>query len=278
MMKKLLLMILLGQFCIAYSQKPAKMYFEVKKDTVFYYADNIETYPVSVAFTGQPELENLRMADPFKTVQVLRPNTMKNKVASFVVTDRKKGWKLKKMPDYFTLAGDATIQTYDTEYVYDLPFRKGKSFNIYQGYNGTYSHQNENSLDFVMPEGTEIMAAREGIVIDAVQNSNTGCPNISCANQANYVSIMHSDGTIAQYFHLKQNGVKVKAGDPVKKGDLIALSGNTGWTNGPHLHFVCFLPDVSKPKQKNTLKTLFRTGDGSKSEYLSEKKTYARQY
>ncbi|WP_410494214.1 M23 family metallopeptidase [Chryseobacterium sp. CH21] len=72
--------------------------------------------------------------------------------------------------------------------------------------------------------------------------------------------------------------LKLNIGDEVKKGDLIGLSGNTGWTNGPHLHFQCFLPDPSKPKQKNTLKTLFRTGDGTKNEYLTEKKTYSKQY
>jgi murein DD-endopeptidase MepM/ murein hydrolase activator NlpD len=277
-MKKLLVTGFLMLSLAAYSQKPAKLYTEVKQDTVAYYADNSEIHPVSITFTGQPELENLKIPGKFETVKVLPPGSKRNRLITFIVTDRKKGWKIRKMPNYYTLAGDATIKAYDADYVYDLPFQKGKSFLMYQGYNGTFSHQNENSLDFTMPEGTEITAAREGKVIDVVQSNNTGCPSISCAHLANYVSIMHSDGTIAQYFHLKQNGVKVKAGDLVKKGDLIALSGNTGWTNGPHLHFVCFLPDASKPKQKNTLKTLFRTGEGTKSEYLSEKKTYLKQY
>lgn len=262
----------------AFSQKPAKLYPEVKQDSVIYYADNIEIYPVSLTFSGQPVLENLKMPGTFPTVTVLPPSTQRNKVAVFLVSDRKKGWKIKNMPNYYTLAGDATVTTYDAGYVYDLPFRKGQSFTVHQGYNGTFSHKDENSLDFTMPEGTEITAAREGKVIDLVQSNNRGCPTISCANLANYVSIMHADGTIAQYFHLKQNGVRVKAGDLVKKGDIIALSGNTGWSNGPHLHFVCFLPDAGKPKQKNTLKTLFRTGDGTKSEYLTEKKTYSKQY
>ncbi|MCS3867702.1 murein DD-endopeptidase MepM/ murein hydrolase activator NlpD [Chryseobacterium ginsenosidimutans] len=278
MMKKLITVILIIQSFLAFSQKSAKMYPEVKKDSVIYYADNIEIYPISIAFEGQPELENLRIPETFKTIQVLPPQSTKNKVLALVVNDKKKGWKIKKMPVYYTLAGDATIKTYDSDYKYDLPFQKGKSFTVHQGYNGIFSHQNENSLDFTMPEGTEITAAREGKVIDAVQSNNTGCPTVSCANLANYISILHSDGTIAQYFHLKQNGVKVKAGDIVKRGDVIGLSGNTGWTNGPHLHFVCFLPSASSPKQRNTAKTLFRTGDGNKTEYLSEKKTYSKQY
>ncbi|WP_185289774.1 M23 family metallopeptidase [Chryseobacterium lactis] len=277
-MKKITVLGLLVHSLWAFSQQSAKMYYEQNKDGITYYADNIEIYPISITFSEQPEVENLRMPEKLKMINVLPPKSTKNKIAHFVVNDAKKGWRIKKMPVYYTLAGDATIKTYDTAYQYDLPFQRGKSFNVYQGYNGTFSHQNENSLDFVMPEGTEITAAREGKVIEAVQNNDKGCPTINCANLANYISILHADGTIAQYFHLKQNGVKIKVGDEVKKGDLIGLSGNTGWTNGPHLHFQCFLPDPASPKQKNTIKTLFRTGDGSKSEYLAEKKTYSKDY
>lgn len=68
--------------------------------------------------------------------------------------------------------GDITIKNYDSTYQYDLPFQKGKAFLMYQGYNGTFSNQNENSLDFVMPEGTEILASREGLVIDVLQSNN----------------------------------------------------------------------------------------------------------
>ncbi|MBO9690613.1 M23 family metallopeptidase [Chryseobacterium sp.] len=276
-MKKITTFGLLACSLWGYSQKNAKIYYEQKNDTIAYYADNTEIYPISITFSEQPELENLKNPESFKMIRVLPPKSMKKRIAYFVINDKKKGWKVKKLP-YYTLAGDATIKEFDTSYQYDLPFKKGKSFNVYQGYNGVFSHQNENSLDFVMPEGTEITAAREGKVIDVIQNNNTGCPTISCANLANYISILHSDGTIAQYFHLKESGAKVRVGDEVKKGELIGLSGNTGWTNGPHLHFQCFLPDPSKPKQKNTIKTLFRTGNGTKSEYLVEKKTYSKEY
>jgi murein DD-endopeptidase MepM/ murein hydrolase activator NlpD len=189
-----------------------------------------------------------------------------------------KGWKVKKVPGYMMYIGDVTLKNYDKDYHYDLPFKKGKSFNIYQGYNGTFSHQNENSLDFTMPEGTEVIAAREGLVTDLVSTSNMGCPTRNCVDKANYITILHPDGTFAQYYHLKQNGVKVNIGDQVKKGDVIGLSGNTGWSKGPHLHFVCYLPRVENDKYRETNKTLFRTGNGTKNEYLMEKKTYSKEY
>jgi murein DD-endopeptidase MepM/ murein hydrolase activator NlpD len=277
-MKKLFILLFISQFTVFFSQKNVKMYNEKKGDSIIFYVDNQEIYPVSLVFGGQPETENLKKPELFRITQVIPAKITKQRVTFFVVNDKRKGWAIKKMPGYLMYIGDITIKDYDTKYQYDLPFRKGKSFLMYQGYNGTFSHQNENSLDFTMPEGTEILAAREGLVIDVVQSNNKNCPTVSCAPFGNYVSILHSDGTIAQYFHLQQNGAKVNIGDNVTKGQLIALSGNTGWSNGPHLHFVTFLPSATGDKNRVTLKTLFRTGNGDKVEFLGEKKTYLKAY
>src|SRR5439155_19393249 len=57
---------------------------------------------------------------------------------------------------------------------------------------------------------------------------------------ANYLVIRQPDGTLANYGHLQKGGIRVKAGQQVYAGDLIALSGNTGFTSGPHLHFSVF--------------------------------------
>lgn len=277
-MKKLIILIFISQFAILFSQKNVKMYNERKGDTITFYVDNQEIYPVSLVFNGQPETNNLKKLELFKTTQVIPAKTMKQKVTFFVVNDKKKGWAIKKMPGYRSYIGDITIKDYDTQYVYDLPFGKGKAFWIHQGYNGTFSHQNENSLDFIMSEGTEVLASREGLVIDIVQNNNQSCPTRSCAPFGNYVSILHSDGTIAQYYHLEQNGVQVKLGDSLTKGQFIAYSGNTGWSSGPHLHFNVYISSATAEKNRITVKTLFKTGNGDKVEFLEEKKSYARAY
>jgi len=277
-MKNFLILIFITQFTMLFAQKNVKMYNERNGDTIIFYVDNLEIYPVSLVFNGQPETDNLKKPELFKTTQVIPAKTTKQKVTYFVVNDKKKGWGIRKMPGYRSYIGDITIKDYDSQYVYDLPFGKGKAFWIHQGYNGTFSHQNENSLDFIMPEGTEVLASRDGLVIDIVQNNNQSCPTRSCAPFGNYVSILHPDGTIAQYYHLQQNGVQVKAGDTVTKGQFIAYSGNTGWSSGPHLHFNVYISSATAEKNRVTVKTLFKTGHGDKVQYLEEKKSYSRAY
>lgn len=180
------------------------------------------------------------------------------------------GFKNKSKANY----GDSTLAT-PVEYTYSLPFQKGQSFTINQGYNGNFSHQNENALDFTMPIGTEITAARDGIVIKVVKNNDRACPERSCTEFNNYVLIYHNDGTFSQYVHLKQNGVLVKEGDVVKENDLIGYSGNTGFTNGPHLHFMVFMQRIG---ERQTLRTKFKINDGNESQILKEKASYTKNY
>ncbi len=82
-------------------------------------------------------------------------------------------------------------------------------------------------IDFRMDVGTPVFATADGIVESAGKDNNGGFGKI--------VRIQHSFGFRTYYAHLSK--VLVKAGQYVKKGDQIALSGNTGRSTGPHLHY-----------------------------------------
>lgn len=76
-----------------------------------------------------------------------------------------------------------------------------------------------------MEEGTEVRCVLDGTVTE-------------CANSAiggNYIKILHTNGYVSYYGHLQQ--INVSEGQAVQTGQIIALSGNTGQTTGPHLHF-----------------------------------------
>jgi murein DD-endopeptidase MepM/ murein hydrolase activator NlpD len=120
-------------------------------------------------------------------------------------------------------------------YVYDLPYKEGTSYKVVQGYGGLFSHKNKAALDFAMPQGTPVYAAREGTVYKYKDDSNEG-GLFTIERKANYIIIQHSDGSFGCYWHLQQHGVVVKKGE-VSKGQLIAYSGSTGFALRPHLHF-----------------------------------------
>ena len=119
---------------------------------------------------------------------------------------------------------------------YPLPWRGGP-FRLTQGANGKYSHftpKGRYALDIAMPEGTPIVAARGGVVVKT-ENAQSGRGNNPSGN---YVRILHDDGTMGVYLHLMKGSVQVQEGRRVQAGSLLARSGNTGNSTGPHLHFV----------------------------------------
>ncbi|MBC7474599.1 MAG: M23 family metallopeptidase, partial [Candidatus Sericytochromatia bacterium] len=139
---------------------------------------------------------------------------------------------------FYTVEGIMSAK-HDNNYIYSLPYKSGESYKIIQGFNGKYTHVGEQkyALDFGLPQGTEIRAARDGVVVGIKSDSSTSGWGEKYAKFANYIYVQHSDGTFGGYIHLKKDGVKVELGQKVKVGDIIGLSGNTGWTDGPHLHF-----------------------------------------
>lgn len=122
------------------------------------------------------------------------------------------------------------------DFHYPLPWASGQ-FRVSQGPGGKFSHQDEkgrHAVDIAMPEGTPVVAVRAGTVISLDEKQREG----NGSKAGNYVRILHDDGTMSVYLHLKHNGIVVSEGQQVKAGDMIAHSGNTGSSTGPHLHFV----------------------------------------
>lgn len=121
-------------------------------------------------------------------------------------------------------------------YIYTLPFKKGAKHSVIQGYRGVFTHRYIAALDFEMPVGTPICAARGGTIYSYKDDSNEGGFLPKYKDKANFIIIKHNDGTFGCYWHLKKDGVLVKAGY-VAEGQLIGLSGATGQVFSPHLHF-----------------------------------------
>lgn len=138
------------------------------------------------------------------------------------------------------LPGDPRAE-HDAEYLYRAPFVRGSTQQVTQAYPQTVTHTASDSyhaVDLAMPVGTDIVAAREGIVFDiASKNYRNGLDAQVDGPSANVVRILHDDGTYAIYAHLNTNSIRVQPGDVVERGQYIADSGNTGFSTGPHLHF-----------------------------------------
>jgi len=157
----------------------------------------------------------------------------------------------------------------DTSFVYGLPFENGKAHFLIQGYFGKYSHKERAALDFKMKKGTKILAARDGVVTRVKEDGDKGGWNRKYRQYGNNIIIQHADNSRSGYWHLQKDGVLVNVGDTVKKGQVIALSGNTGYTAFPHLHFIVW---TSRGGQWQQVPTRFETSKGIK--YLKPWKWY----
>lgn len=103
------------------------------------------------------------------------------------------------------------------------------------------------AVDFLVPDGTPVLAAYAGEVVEVQEHSNEWGDDPEYRDLLNYMTILHRNGERTQYCHLAQNSVSesgIKIGNRVKQGQQIAIVGKTGWTDRDHLHFLAFRTGV----------------------------------
>jgi murein DD-endopeptidase MepM/ murein hydrolase activator NlpD len=215
--------------------------------------ENLEDTEITVTF--ELELKNLKGTTNFPFTAVFPPKKTTEAFKLFPA-DTNSGWNYSYTCRY-TIG--STVVRHDNAYVYSLPYAPGASFKVTQGYNGSYSHTGpeQYAIDWKMPAGTPVHAARDGVVVKIKDDSDKGGPDRKFENAANYILIRHADGSIGNYAHLQKNGSKVLLGQKVKAGDLIALSGNSGFSTGPHLHFAVF--KTKSGSERESIPVKFRT-------------------
>jgi len=159
--------------------------------------------------------------------------------------------------NYYKL-GSACAE-HDDSHTYQLPYAPGNKFKVTQGYNGSFSHRGANkySIDWKMPEGTQVRAARGGVVVRVKDDSSMGGPSLKYDRYNNFILIRHDDGTLGHYCHLQKDSGIVQVGQRVAMGDVIARSGSTGFSSGPHLHFCVFRN--KNGRERESLPVKFRT-------------------
>ena len=121
---------------------------------------------------------------------------------------------------------------------YVLPYSVGESYRVGQGNCTLGSHNaiinQQFAYDILMPMGTTILASRSGVIVAIEQSfsDGTGVPG-----EENFIVVLHDDGTAGRYIHVTAQGALSQLNEVVAQGDALALSGNSGNSSEPHLHF-----------------------------------------
>lgn len=199
-------------------------------------ATNLREYPIT--FTLRVRTRGLSSDGPKTVTQTLQGEQTQT-IMVLRESDKDKQGNYRVSCEWTIGNKDAN---HDDEQIYLLPYENGRSYRVLQGYGSRFSHRGleQFAVDFKMDVGTPVHAARDGVVAKIEEANSIGCWEDGCGKYANYIVVLHDDGTTGEYYHLQKDGALVEVGDSVVAGDRIGLSGNTGHTTMPHLHFAVY--------------------------------------
>lgn len=224
-----------------------------------FFAENLNAYAVTVTLTFK-EIDNFVLSRDMPLYIELAANS-RQKVVELLHEDRRR--KASFSSSFGWVMGLASAR-HDENVLYRLPFSRGSRVYVSQGYDGASTHKglSRYAVDFSVPVGTPVYAARGGKVVATESRHDKGGFSKEFGKYANYVVIEHSDATLGKYYHLKHSGVAVSVGDTVEAGELVGYSGNTGYSSGPHLHFSVSKVDPDSMNRPLTLPVRFATKEG----------------
>ncbi len=234
-------------------------------DEVVVFIENLRPFDITLAM--DVTLENAVSDVPFPRTATY-PASRRTRVFSVQRVDPKA--EMRYRYTYRWQIGSLHAR-HDDAFAYALPYAPGKTHPVIQGYDGRFSHQGRYAIDFGMDERTPVHAARSGVVVDVEDDYEDGGLVESLKQRANLVLIRHDDGTIGSYGHLAKNGAFVRVGQRVAQGQMIGVSGNTGYSGGPHLHFEVYT--LAEDLSRRTLPVRFRI-EGGRAATLEEGRSY----
>jgi len=210
--------------------------FETNNGVVYVYVNNRMAGPMQVQLSAGNSARNMDAWPSLPVSYVLEPKQRKLLTRLQPVDNT-----LSMTRDLQSLGIPGDPHAIPDDVAYSLPLDENSHWELGQEFNGEYSHhdeQNRYAVDFIVPIGTPVLAARSGVVMETIGNYEGGGQNAKLyASRSNFIRILHDDGSMALYAHLKANGILVNAGQRVGLGEVIGYSGNTGFSSGPHLHF-----------------------------------------